>query len=462
MIFKFLILIIICLISPACSELFTAVVHLEKLLMTEQHIVGVLDAYLASEEERLNKLKEIKKKYQAIERFATSDSDHYLNNPINSYLLIKSLTTDWKTVENLMKNGSAETASALLYKLYNNEETFPSTEDLNGVADALLRLQDTYKLETSNLANGDIPINLLHRNDRTESKSSKSNEIDHYVNKLTLTSGDCFELGKYTFSNEDYYHAVLWMQQALEQHSKEVFKQSNVLEILEYLAFANYQQNNLKEALKYTNMLLAEQPNHSRAARNKKYYEAELSTLAVLVRKLGDDGSENMPTDPLNSETLTPKKEKESSEHELYESLCRGDDHVPQRIKNTLYCHYLDTRNTPYLRLSRIKMEIVYHKPHAVIYHDVVSDNEIETIKRLATPKLKRATVQNASGDLVTATYRISKSAWLTNEEDEAINRISKRIELITNLTTKTAEELQVVNYGIGGHYEVTILMKCV
>ena len=96
MIFKLLIILVTCLLSPGRGELFTAVVHLEKLLSTEQHIVNVLDAYLQSEEDRLNKLKEIKKKYQAIESFATSDSSHYLNNPINSYLLIKSLTTDWR------------------------------------------------------------------------------------------------------------------------------------------------------------------------------------------------------------------------------------------------------------------------------------------------------------------------------------------------------------------------------
>jgi len=31
---------------------------------------------------------------------------------------------------------------------------------------------------------------------------------------------------------------------------------------------------------------------------------------------------------------------------------------------------------------------------------------------------------------------------------------ISKRIEAITNLSQEKAEELQVVNYGIGGQYE--------
>lgn len=69
--------------------------------------------------------------------------------------------------------------------------------------------------------------------------------------------------------------------------------------------------------------------------------------------------------------------------------------------------------------------------------------------------QLKRATVQNyKTGELETAHYRISKSAWLAESEHEVVERISRRVEDMTGLTTETAEELQVVNYGIGGHYE--------
>ncbi len=32
--------------------------------------------------------------------------------------------------------------------------------------------------------------------------------------------------------------------------------------------------------------------------------------------------------------------------------------------------------------------------------------------------------------------------------------QISRRMQLITGLDMETAEDLQVVNYGIGGHYE--------
>lgn len=58
------------------------------------------------------------------------------------------------------------------------------------------------------------------------------------------------------------------------------------------------------------------------------------------------------------------------------------------------------------------------------------------------------------TGELEVANYRISKSAWLKDTEHPYVDRISRRVEDMTGLITATAEELQVVNYGIGGHYE--------
>ncbi len=54
-----------------------------------------------------------------------------------------------------------------------------------------------------------------------------------------------------------------------------------------------------------------------------------------------------------------------------------------------------------------MKEEVVFLKPRIVVYHDFLSDREVETIKRLATPRFKRATVQNyKTGELETASYR--------------------------------------------------------
>lgn len=69
--------------------------------------------------------------------------------------------------------------------------------------------------------------------------------------------------------------------------------------------------------------------------------------------------------------------------------------------------------------------------------------------------QFKRATVQNSvTGELEVAQYRISKSAWLKDQEHKHVMNVCQRVEDMTGLTVETAEELQVVNYGIGGHYE--------
>ncbi|KAK6027167.1 hypothetical protein OSTOST_06805 [Ostertagia ostertagi] len=140
-------------------------------------------------------------------------------------------------------------------------------------------------------------------------------------------------------------------------------------------------------------------------------------------------------------------------ERDAYEALCRGEaPPTPPEEEKKLYCYYKMDR--PYLRLAPIKVEILRLEPLAVLFKEVMSEYEAEVIKATATPKLKRATVQNAvTGELETASYRISKSAWLKEEEHEVIARINRRIGDMTNLNQATSEDLQIANYGIGGHY---------
>lgn len=47
-------------------------------------------------------------------------------------------------------------------------------------------------------------------------------------------------------------------------------------------------------------------------------------------------------------------------------------------------------------------------------------------------------------------------SGWLGPSDDPLgyVTRIDQHIEDVTGLEMDTAEQLQVVNYGIGGHYE--------
>ena len=53
-----------------------------------------------------------------------------------------------------------------------------------------------------------------------------------------------------------------------------------------------------------------------------------------------------------------------------------------------------------------------------------------------------------------TQRVRLSKNTFLYDEESTLIASLTERIKAITGLSMVSSESLQVVNYGIGGHYE--------
>nr|XP_027195540.1 prolyl 4-hydroxylase subunit alpha-1-like isoform X1 [Dermatophagoides pteronyssinus]XP_027195541.1 prolyl 4-hydroxylase subunit alpha-1-like isoform X2 [Dermatophagoides pteronyssinus] len=467
MIMMIIMVTLMMIIKPSEQEYYTALVHLEKLLKTEQNIVKNLNDYLDNEEKRLKSLKQLAYHYNKLNLLANQDVQTYLSNPVNAYLLVKRLTTDWNLVEYLIDSDRKD-----LIHLLNENETFPSAEDLSGAAEALLRLQDTYRLDTTMLANGVIPsiknqhpidYNDLNNNKRNIVDNNDMNSIDSATKLvMPLTANDCYELGRQAYHQKDYHHTVLWMKEALRRLDEEyngissADKQTNDrVNIIEHLAFASYQLGSLQDAYEYTVDLLTLNPNHERALGNLEFFDNELNISNRLRRiRKGDTNDPDVPDENAISESKWPSEE---NERDIYEALCRGENRIHETIRSRLKCYYLDTSklSDKYVRLWRIKVEEAYKQPNIVLFIDFMSDYEINVVQRLAEPLLKRATVQNYfTGKLETAKYRISKSAWLTNRDHEVVYKISRRIQAITGLEMDTAEELQVVNYGIGGHYE--------
>lgn len=410
----------------AQAEVFTALVDLENLLHTEGAIVKTLQRYLDAEEDRLLKIRRLREGFSKLHNAVSKDAEEFVSNPVNAFLLVKMLTADWKVASALMSSAAGRQMVENITQA--GTFRFPDEEDLTGAAVALLRLQDTYHLDTASLARG---------------------HIQGVKPSPELSAGDCFELGRQSYNNEDHYHTVLWMQEALDRVDEEVTKTADRVEILEYLAFSTFQQGNTRHALKLTNDLLAAVPDHPRAPGNKRYYEDAISKTEL--HKRGDDGDVPVEEAAAGKRHHGPDAD---SERGIYERLCRGEKFMPLYKDKDLTCQYR-TNGNPYLLLQPAKEEVMFPKPRIVIYHDVLSKHEMDVVKLLAQPRLKRATVQNyKSGELEVANYRISKSAWLRNEEHGVVARITRRIEDITGLSADTAEELQVVNYGIGGHYE--------
>ncbi|CAB3231579.1 unnamed protein product [Arctia plantaginis] len=138
---------------------------------------------------------------------------------------------------------------------------------------------------------------------------------------------------------------------------------------------------------------------------------------------------------------------------ETYQAMCRGDIGVPVQISSRLTCRYL-TENHPFLKIAPFKIETVYINPDVIIFHDVLSDGEINSMKELAKPRLRRARVQDPiTGEKVPSEERISKSAITIEKYFNIFATISRRAMHMTGLSMEKTGEIQMANYGIGGYY---------
>lgn len=223
------------------------------------------------------------------------------------------------------------------------QKTIPTSEDLDMAALGILKLQKVYKLKTEDLASGQLTPQTL--------KSS------------SMTASDCFEIGKISYLNEDYDNAVSWLQKSLDLFDENSLQNSLVQResILEYLIYVFIRQKNSKKAqklaLEIAKILSVEE---LRAIDN---FQKELPTKKI---PKSDDNFENLLED--------------------YEAGCRGELKLPENVTKSLQCRYTHN-NIDFLRIAPLKLEEVHKpQPYIVIYHQVVSNNEIELIKELGKP----------------------------------------------------------------------------
>ncbi|XP_076024955.1 prolyl 4-hydroxylase subunit alpha-2-like isoform X2 [Genypterus blacodes] len=409
------------------AEIFTSIGQMTDLIYTEKELIQSLRQYIKAEESKLTAVKSWADKLDTLTRVSTTDPEGYLAHPVNAYKLMKRLNTEWSELESLVLENPSD---VFISNMSVHRQYFPDEEDQKGAAKALMRLQDTYQLDSESFSKGKLPG--MHSN-------------------ALLTVDDCFDMGKTAYNDADYYHAVLWMQQSLRQLDSGEEAVISKADILDYLSYSVYQMGDLPRAIELTRRLVAIDSSHQRAGGNLRYFERLLSKQ---LKELNQD-YQPPSEEPIQLGTYIRPKD-HLPEREIYEALCRGEGvQMTEARRSRLFCRYQDGYRNPRLLLKPMMEEDEWDSPHIVRYLQVLSDMEIAKIKELAKPRLSRATVRDPkTGVLTTANYRVSKSAWLEAEDDPVVDRVNQRIEDITGLTVDTAELLQVANYGVGGQYE--------
>lgn len=418
------------------SEIFTALSHVERLINIEMKLSDALEDYLFEQESRLKKLRSFNEDVKRAMGRAISNRDEYIGHPVNTYLMIKRLVKEWtQHVKSIEQEGDAE--GLLIDKLENYRQFFPGQDDLEGAMAAIKRLQEVYNLKPFDFTSGKYSI-------RTASGS-------------LLTATDAFNFGRGAFVSEDMENTRQWMAESLRLLDMESSSQKEIpnrFSVLDHLAWSSYQLGDVRSAINYTIEALKVVPDHERSKVNLGNFRELLVEAGEEKSKKPENKEREFPYLASKLPQSTLKNFDWFEERRIFKKLCRGDPmpHAPQSPER-LRCYY--KTGHPLCTIKRCPIEVVFTNPDIMILRNIMSDAEIDKVIKISKPLLSRATVHNPiTGQLEFAHYRISKNCWLNGGHDELIDRVNARMSALTGLNLKTAEDFQVQNYGLAGHYD--------
>ncbi|XP_064485133.1 uncharacterized protein LOC135397460 [Ornithodoros turicata] len=383
-------------VSHTHSELFTAIAHLEALLPTERAIARAVRGYYDSEIKRMKNLESYLDGLVLLQ----SQNITYESHPIWLFLAASRMTWSWTdTYTTTLMESSVNADDATV----GGNLPTAAQEDLTGAAVGLCRLAEAYKLTTEEMV---------------RMKSSSVNEP---------SASDLKQIADRCFDADDFKGAASWLEEAMKRLETETYPSASREEMAEALAYTKYLLGDLKAALR-----VIEEQLH-RTPLNDDLLEKQ----AIYLERLKNGDSE--------------RQEPPATDAKRFQELCLDDINGPSSPP-TLTCKLTTNGGQPLLLLEPLKMEIVNKEPNIFVFHNFLTKQECKELRGLSSPLLQRALVDSGRGQQRSGS-RVAKLAWFDDCEHTVVTRTVRRITAATGLMLHTAELLQIVHYGVGGHY---------
>uniref|UniRef100_T1ILC5 procollagen-proline 4-dioxygenase n=1 Tax=Strigamia maritima TaxID=126957 RepID=T1ILC5_STRMM len=428
-------LLFLILIQSIKSDVYSSIAHLTTVFNADREIVAQLEKYIENDEANTALLRKYVDAFNRIQ--GSADADEIIGNPISAYRFIKRLTENWENVEQLLTDNSWQN---LIQQIHNTLEDveMPQKDDLQGAARGILRLQETYQLDASDLARGNI---------------------SGIQSSIGLTTRDCIYLGKCSLKYELFDLAIEWYDHALHTSREETIPSVNREKLTLYL----------KKAIKKSTAIMCQYFQHNVAWQTGSEYPY----IFVYDQKDFQHTFKELITDQSHTELeklkiLKRAKKKYKLGLEVivdeetanYYALCRGEQLRNDSDEKNLNCYLSDRRDASFY-INPIKVEVHSHDPLIITFHDVIYESEINFITEFSKPYLERSEVLAKNGEREEIDTRISQTTWMFDDwgDEQTLEKLKiiiDRVSRITGLNVyghHNSEPLQVVNYGIGGHY---------
>ncbi|XP_033245638.1 prolyl 4-hydroxylase subunit alpha-1-like [Drosophila miranda] len=389
-----------------------------RLQLVEQdfELAANLNAYAEELQKKISVLRRVAENWRRALDEAKGREEEYLSSPLHSFPLIRTLHEDWGPVERLMQQlvGQEQIAALELMR-----EHLPGADDVAEAMWGIFRIVHTHNLEPKDVAEG---------------------VLDGIQYRGRLSALDCQALGKFYFHVADYQTAIKWLtlsQDLMEEQPLEYYEELGATSsgITLLLARCLVALDRIDEA---QILLRGDKTFGDRAYHIVSHFQ------------------EHPPQQSINigSRAFTEKFNR------LCSSMSRRktDGSAAHSKPSRLHCRYNAT-TTAFLRLAPLRMEELSLDPYIVLYHNVLSDEEMAKLENMSTPLLHRARVF----DKETKKPKISpvRSAdevgipnpKLVTEDIQLVECIQKRMTDLTGLVLASMRRIQFLKYGFGGIY---------
>ncbi|VVC45381.1 Hypothetical protein CINCED_3A009176 [Cinara cedri] len=359
------------------------------------------ETYLQNEYKRLDEIRRFieQREKQNAEELAVS----YTESSINAFKTILRIKTDWE----LLKNDMAKSTPIE----FNRGSV--TKENINSALRALRRLQIVYELEVHEIANGNVS--------------------NYTFEKLDVN--DCHTLAVLCYDNAEFHCAYHWFDQVNKIHKEGNSElKFDYEEFLTKYIWSSYLVGDIEKANTVINDYM--QTNY-------------LNEILTNVRYIVYNGNRVFKRNTANDTdkkfySHSFKKLNTNGEVRSYTDTCQNWNY---HLRYTCR-HYYGGNRKKSLLIGPLREENVALVPNIKLYHNVLNDDEINKIKQLAKPELKKLPI-DTNEDI-----SLRKVAEFDRYSDEVFQIIHRRLALIScKSKTKVLNKFVVTNYGIHGHY---------
>lgn len=309
---------------------------------------------------------------------------------VSTFSLIKRFTVDIK----ILKNQFPEELRSSFDNV--TAQGLQLTEmDLFDAVENFIRLQTMYKFKTEDLMKGIIGGEKI---------------------SPELTTHDLFTIGKEIFKTktqdylaQEYFHIVYEKIKIGQFSDKEVDERFLLLSLV-----SSYNRTGqFQKAINTVNVLVNKYAEYKRLIEVRKVLEVQEkkfgSSLIALHNPFEDTFEKN-------------GKYSVEKDENVFTQACRGNLKRANKDDSRLKCGFVYLYKKQFTRLAQFKVEEVNMNPYVVVFHDVLTAQEVDHLKHISKSKVRWN--QRATGS-------VAKSTLLSKEiDDKVVERISQRVEV--------------------------------